>query len=127
MEVFRGIKRRMELFETFAEGKELLRGRRISAVRGGVRARAEEEEASRALRPAVLVRRGARGSGGVRKVTVEIFTEETELAYAMAEEIEDYLAAILGFRRTGLRDERRGEQFLLCLVYVFPDKEREDR
>ena len=45
----------------------------------------------------------------------------------MAEEIEDYLAAILGFRRTGLRDERRGEQFLLCLVYAFPDKEREDR
>lgn len=118
MEVFRGIKRRMELFEGFAEGKRLLRDRHIEVKRG---------EGERTDAPTVFVWRGTRAKSGVRNVSVLLFSPDgPTLAYAAAEEIDDYLAAILGFRRRRLEDERRDEGFFLKLEYEFPLKRQKN-
>ncbi len=117
MEIFRGIKRRMELFEGFTEGKRLLQDRHIEVKRG---------EETRSEVPAVFVRRGARAKSGVRDVLVLVFSPDgPTLAYAAAEEIDDYLGAVLGFRRRRLWDERREEGFFLALEYEYPFKKRE--
>ena len=114
MDVVRGIRRRLEIFASFREGRRLLQERRFAVVRG-------KPQSPDGNAPCIWVSRVRNPKSRVSNVRLTMFVPDGRaLAYAAAEEIDDYLSNILGFKRVVLRDEDEAEGVRLFLEYAYP-------